>query len=46
MADEKTTPTWIYKGDESKLVELKKGEKLPAGWSDAPVKKKAPKKEG
>ena len=43
MSD-KVTPTWGYKGDEAKLFNLKEGEKLPKGWSDAPAKKPASKK--
>ena len=37
MAD----PAWGYKDGEAKLFE---DGKLPPGWSDAPVKKKAAKK--
>jgi hypothetical protein len=34
---EETIPTWGYRSGEAKLFELKPGEALPDGWSDAPV---------
>ena len=36
----KTTPTWGYhKTKEPQIFDLKDGESLPRGWSDAPVAK-------
>lgn len=40
--EDKTIPTWIYKDGESKLIDLKEGESIPKGWSDAPKKDKTP----
>lgn len=41
MADEtkteETIPTWGYKDGEAQIFNLKKGEKLPAGWKDTPA---------
>lgn len=42
MADEEkpveTVPTWGYSKDDAQIFELKKGEKLPKGYQDTPVK--------
>lgn len=40
MSDKKeqTFPTWGYHASEpDQIFELKKGEKLPAGWKDTPA---------
>ena len=37
MSDEKTIPTWGYKGSKAQIFQLKEGESLPSGWSDSPA---------
>lgn len=37
MAEEKTIPTWGYKGSKAQIFQLKEGESLPSGWSDSPA---------
>ena len=48
MAKDQTAPTWGYQkgkngGVDSKIFQLKKGEKLPSGWVDTPAKVKGAK---
>ena len=37
MSEEKTIPTWGYKGSKAQIFQLKEGESLPSGWSDSPA---------